>query len=80
MADCIWALSLFIRVMEECSESVLRAVGHVKAGNDYRKSKYLTVSPVDTTLISFDISFDSAYKCAREDIIASPVSFLYFSS
>ncbi|KAJ6600034.1 hypothetical protein DFH09DRAFT_1129272 [Mycena vulgaris] len=43
MNDCIWALSLFIRVMEDCSESVLRAVGHVKAGNDYRKSKYITL-------------------------------------
>ncbi|KAJ7150914.1 hypothetical protein C8R43DRAFT_1005604 [Mycena crocata] len=41
--DCIWALFLFIRVMEECSETVLRAVGHVKKGNDYRKSKYLTL-------------------------------------
>ncbi|KAJ7681136.1 hypothetical protein B0H17DRAFT_1206074 [Mycena rosella] len=43
MNDCIWALSLFVRVMEECSEAVLRAVGHVKGGNDYRKSKYLTL-------------------------------------
>ncbi|KAF8217692.1 hypothetical protein K438DRAFT_2006743 [Mycena galopus ATCC 62051] len=41
--DCAWALSLFIRVMEECSETVLRAVGHVKGNNDYRKSKYLTL-------------------------------------
>ncbi|KAJ6608249.1 hypothetical protein B0H10DRAFT_2068783 [Mycena sp. CBHHK59/15] len=43
MEDCIWALSLFIRVMEECSEEVLRTIGHVKAGNDYRRSKYFSL-------------------------------------
>ncbi|KAJ7931303.1 hypothetical protein B0H13DRAFT_1959813 [Mycena leptocephala] len=41
--DCIWALSLFIRLMEECSETVLRAVGHVKGNNDYKFSKYATL-------------------------------------
>jgi hypothetical protein len=45
MDDCIWALSLFIRLMEECSEAVLRAVGHVKENNDYKHSKYVTVRP-----------------------------------
>ncbi|KAJ7249479.1 hypothetical protein C8J57DRAFT_1357132 [Mycena rebaudengoi] len=43
LEDCIWALSLFIREMEECSEATLRAIGHVKAGNDYSRSKYLTL-------------------------------------
>jgi hypothetical protein len=41
--DCIWALSLFIRIMEECTEAALRAMGHVKGNNDYKRSKYLTV-------------------------------------
>ncbi|KAJ7868581.1 hypothetical protein B0H14DRAFT_3132623 [Mycena olivaceomarginata] len=41
--DCIWALSLFIRIMEECTEAALRAMGHVKGNNDYKRSKYLTL-------------------------------------
>jgi hypothetical protein len=42
--DCIWALSLFIRLLEECPEPVLRAVGIVK-GDDYKYIKYATVCP-----------------------------------
>ncbi|KAJ7936855.1 hypothetical protein B0H13DRAFT_1946032 [Mycena leptocephala] len=34
--DCIWALSLFIRLMEECSEPVLRAAGHVIQNSHHR--------------------------------------------
>ncbi|KAJ6469399.1 hypothetical protein C8R45DRAFT_1016921 [Mycena sanguinolenta] len=41
--DCTWALSLFIRIMEECTETALRAIGHVKGNNDYKQSKYLTL-------------------------------------
>ncbi|KAJ7034521.1 hypothetical protein C8F04DRAFT_1101240 [Mycena alexandri] len=40
---CIWALSVFIRIMEECPESILRAQGHVRPGNDYRMSRYITL-------------------------------------
>ncbi|KAF7348597.1 MYND-type domain-containing protein [Mycena venus] len=41
--DCVWALSVFIRIMEECTETVLRAMGHVKGNNDYKMSKYATL-------------------------------------
>ncbi|KAJ6572124.1 hypothetical protein B0H19DRAFT_1256032 [Mycena capillaripes] len=42
--DCIWALSLFIRMMEDCSEHVLRTLGHlVGTVSDYQHSKYLTL-------------------------------------
>ncbi|KAJ7064718.1 hypothetical protein C8F01DRAFT_1127849 [Mycena amicta] len=41
--ECIWALGLFIRIMEECTEAVLRALGHVKGNNDYKQSKYLSL-------------------------------------
>ncbi|KAJ7868632.1 hypothetical protein B0H14DRAFT_2729835 [Mycena olivaceomarginata] len=41
--DCIWALSVFIRLIEEGTETVLRAVGHIKDNNDYRFSKYATL-------------------------------------
>ncbi|KAJ7770689.1 hypothetical protein B0H16DRAFT_1685922 [Mycena metata] len=40
---CIWALSMFIRIMEECPESILRAQGHVRPGNDYKKSRSITL-------------------------------------
>ncbi|KAJ7154619.1 hypothetical protein C8R46DRAFT_1117914 [Mycena filopes] len=43
MDACIWALSVFIQIMEECPESVLRAQGHVRPGNDYKTSRYLTL-------------------------------------
>ncbi|KAJ6572130.1 hypothetical protein B0H19DRAFT_1256040 [Mycena capillaripes] len=52
LEDCIWALSLFIRLMEECTEPVLRAVGHVKGNNDYKKSKYLTLNTVLIQLLN----------------------------
>ncbi|KAJ6469418.1 hypothetical protein C8R45DRAFT_1016962 [Mycena sanguinolenta] len=42
--DCIWALSLHIRIMEECSETVLRAVGHVKEHDDCELVKYYTLA------------------------------------
>ncbi|KAF7338741.1 MYND-type domain-containing protein [Mycena sanguinolenta] len=41
--DCIWALSLYIRIMEECSETVLRATGNVKVNEDYGTVKHFTL-------------------------------------
>ncbi|KAJ7790442.1 hypothetical protein B0H14DRAFT_2625993 [Mycena olivaceomarginata] len=37
--DCIWVLSHLIRILEECTEAVLRALGHIgKGNNDYKTS------------------------------------------
>ncbi|KAF7338746.1 hypothetical protein MSAN_02197000 [Mycena sanguinolenta] len=43
MDDCIWALSTFIRIMEECSETVLRATGNVQENEDCHIVKYYTL-------------------------------------
>ncbi|KAJ7512401.1 hypothetical protein B0H11DRAFT_2182743 [Mycena galericulata] len=43
MDDCIWALSIFIRIMEECSEAVVRALGHVTPSSPYRRSKHISL-------------------------------------
>jgi hypothetical protein len=57
--DCIWALSHLIRIMEECTEAVLRAFGHMGKENDYKRSKYLTVRFFFNFLsFSFHISID----------------------
>ncbi|KAJ7746466.1 hypothetical protein DFH07DRAFT_962942 [Mycena maculata] len=47
MDECIWALSIFIRIMEECSEAVLRAVGHVTPSSPYFQSKYFSNSKIE---------------------------------
>ncbi|KAK7059745.1 MYND-type domain-containing protein [Favolaschia claudopus] len=52
VSDCIWALSLFIRVMEECSENVLRAAGHVKKNNDFKMSRYITLINARAKIVS----------------------------
>ncbi|KAJ7466957.1 hypothetical protein FB451DRAFT_1560911 [Mycena latifolia] len=77
--DCIWALSLFIRVMEECSEAVLRAVGHVRPGNPYNKSKYGTLINARGKIVQHLLRTDRALEaipyakamvdeeCSRQD-------------
>ncbi|KAJ7790438.1 hypothetical protein B0H14DRAFT_3501601 [Mycena olivaceomarginata] len=49
--DCIWALSHLIRIMEECTEAVLRAFGHMGKENDYNTSKYLTLLNARTKIL-----------------------------
>ncbi|KAJ6469407.1 hypothetical protein C8R45DRAFT_1078727 [Mycena sanguinolenta] len=38
--DCIWVLPLFIQIVQECSEIILRAIGYVQRDNDYELLKY----------------------------------------
>jgi hypothetical protein len=55
--DCIWALAQFILLMEECTEAVLRAVRHVIEGNDYKKTKTVTVRIWNPCLLCIDWTF-----------------------
>ncbi|KAF7338747.1 MYND-type domain-containing protein [Mycena sanguinolenta] len=51
--DCIWALSIFIRIVEDCGEMVLTALGHVQENNGYEKSKYLTLANARSNVLCY---------------------------
>ncbi|KAJ7669378.1 hypothetical protein DFH06DRAFT_182474 [Mycena polygramma] len=51
--DCIWALGLFIRTREECSENVLVAAGHVQGNGAYKLARYLTVMNARQKIASY---------------------------
>ncbi|KAJ7753814.1 hypothetical protein B0H16DRAFT_1459286 [Mycena metata] len=59
---CIWALSMFIRIMEECPESILRAQGHVEPGNDCQKSRSITLLNARGKITSHLLLADRAQK------------------
>ncbi|KAJ6469410.1 hypothetical protein C8R45DRAFT_908821 [Mycena sanguinolenta] len=58
--DCIWTLSLFVNIVEECSEAVLRATGIVSADEDYDVFRYITLVNARVKLVSHLLDHDRA--------------------
>ncbi|KAF7338742.1 MYND-type domain-containing protein [Mycena sanguinolenta] len=62
--DCIWALSLHISIMEECSETVLRAAGYVKEHDKCELVKYYTLANARWKIVSHLLHCNRAEEAA----------------